>query len=90
MYRLVPHETTTKVAAKHAKLANLFISFKLNIYYSLLNIHNAKHNESVEFHVLSIEGSDKTRIRRTNGTPHLCMTRVACGMRQKACRCGMG
>ena len=23
------------------------------------------HNESVEFHVLSIEGSDKTRIRRT-------------------------
>uniref|UniRef100_UPI004029003F hypothetical protein n=1 Tax=Candidatus Cryptobacteroides bacterium TaxID=3085639 RepID=UPI004029003F len=48
------------------------------------------NNESVEFHVLSIEGSDKTRIRRTNGTPHLCMTRVACGMRQKACRCGMG
>ena len=29
------------------------------------------YNESVEFHVLSIEGSDKTRIRRTNGTPHL-------------------
>ena len=26
------------------------------------------YNESVEFHVLSIEGSDKTRIRRTNGT----------------------
>ena len=34
------------------------------------------YNESVEFHVLSIEGSDKNRIRRTNGTPHCVLMSV--------------
>ena len=41
------------------------------------------YNESVEFHVLSIEGSDKTRIRRTNGTPHLYIVPVTGSVRQK-------
>ena len=49
--------------------------YDIIVLFHLSNIHN----ESVELHVLSVEGSDKTRIRRTNGTPHLCMTRVAWG-----------
>ena len=47
------------------------------------------YNENVEFHVLSIEGSDKTRIRRTNGTPHCVLVsavRWLCAKR--ACLCG--
>ena len=47
------------------------------------------HNESVELHILSIEGSDKTRIRRTNGTPHCVLVsavRWLCAKR--ACLCG--
>ena len=43
------------------------------------------YNESVELHVLSIEGSDKTRIRRTNGTPHLYIVPVTGSVRQKVC-----
>ena len=40
------------------------------------------HNESVEFHVLSIEGSDKTRIRRTKEL-HTYVRNQSTGLRAK-------
>ena len=47
------------------------------------------YNESVEFHVLSIEGFDKTRIRRTNGTPHLYID-LSLGVCAKRCASTQG
>ena len=49
-------------------------SATIKVFSKILDLNSISlpHNESVELHVLSIEGSDKTRIRRTKEL-HTCI-----------------